>query len=230
MKICRIFIYSICLIVMQWSIAGAQLPCGLYELYEGEEDEMYKSFNFVENMQVTVAVGASLRLHKTTYSIKNNEIFVKAGLRLKIVDDDTIIGVCLYSEGQIYKRKVKTSKPCKSDSAIAESQNCYGEAVSLRRNRKFPEAIEKYKQCCDSGDPSSCNEYAVMKQLIDGDKETAHFYYKKACDMGLGTACANLAAFAFKGGKKDKGMRFLKEACNKGHTSSCSEIILQQEQ
>ncbi len=223
MKICQVFIFSICLIVIQWSIAEAQLPCGLYEADGG----IYDSFNFGDNMQVTVDAGV---LQKTTYSVKDDKIFLKVGLRLKIVDDNTLIGVCTYTKGSTYKRVKKSLKQCKSDPAIIESQNCYREAVDLRTKGKLSEAAEQYKKCCEAGDKFSCNEYAVIKQLIDGDTKTAQIYYKKACDMGLGVACANLASDAFRAGKNDKGMKLLKEACDKGHTASCAEIILQKEQ
>jgi len=177
-------------------------------------------------MQVIVE---ALSIEKTTYFIENDEISLRVGLRLKMVDENTLIGVGSFTKGNTYRRAEKSTKPCKSDPAIVEAQKCNGEAVDLRKNGKFPEAIKKYKQCCDKGDPFSCNEYAVMKQLIDGDTKTAQIYYKKACDKGLGSACANLASNAFKAGKKAEGMRRLREACYKGHKPSCSEQILMKE-
>jgi hypothetical protein len=62
-----------------------------------------------------------------------------------------------------------------------------------------------------------------LKYLVFQDPKAGLAYIRKACDMGFGGGCSNLASLAKRRGNKDEARKLYQEACDKGDMRGCIE-------
>lgn len=198
--------------------------CGEYK--SNAESKLVKSFTFLKDNLVNVNMGM---LFDYKYHLAGDEIVIrtdKAYLRLKI-ENDRLIGNDEFTKNEIFVKQASNNSQCDNKTVSSElvtslaHELCYSDGVTLQGQGQFKSATEKYLECCESGAAISCNKYGFMTSLLTGDKEKAKKYFRKACDMGAGEGCGNLADIETKLGHHDAAIALHKEACDKGFVSSC---------
>jgi len=168
----------------------------------------------------------------TTYFIIGNIAYIntdKGFLKLLIESPTLLIGNDTWTKDNSYSRENAPRKSClpytlsSSEKADLAHQICQMAAIELQGKGKLKEAAEKYLQCCNSGDPVSCNKYGLLKNMLWNDQKTALIYYEKACSMGYGGGCSNLATYEKRKGNLKKAKKLYEKACSMGFKRACLE-------
>jgi len=114
--------------------------------------------------------------------------------------------------------------------------NLYADLVSdgiAEYNEKnYKEAIELWKQSCDTGNMAGCNNLAFMYANGKGvhfDEQRASELYALTCDAGDSTACSNLGAIYENGVGKVrqnfvKATRLYNKSCKAGNNMGCNNL------
>ena len=206
-----------------------QQLCGEFVAGSG----IYNKFVFGDKNSVTIH--ASGLEFSTTYFILENIVFIKTDkgpLRLLIESPTLLIGNDTWTKDNSYSRENAPKKSClpyalsSSEQTELAHQICQMAAIALQKKGKFKEAAEKYLQCCNSGDCVSCNQYGLLTDMLWNDQKTALRYYEKACSMGYGGGCSNLATYEKRKGNLKKAKKLYEKACSMGFKSACLEAAL----
>jgi hypothetical protein len=203
--------------------------CGEFHADSG----IYKRFVFGDKNSATIhASGLEI---PTTYFIIENIAYIKTDkglLKLFIESPALLIGNDTWTKGHRYSRKNPPQESClpytlsSSEKTELAHQICQMAAIELKGKRKFGEAARKFLQCCNAGDPVSCNQYGVLRDLLWNDQKTALKYYEKACSMGYGSGCSNIATHEKRNGNLKKAKKLYEEACSMGFKRACLEAAL----
>ena len=194
---------------------------------------IYEKFVFGDKNSVTIH--ASGLEFPTTYFIIENIAYIntdKGFLKLLIKSPTLLIGNDAWTKDNSYSRENAPRKSClpytlsSSEKAELAHQICQMAAIELKSKGKFKEAAEKFLQCCNLGDPVSCNSYGILKAMLWNDQKTALRYYEKACSMGYGGGCSNLATYEKRKGNLKKAKKLYEKACSMGFKSACLEAAL----
>jgi TPR repeat protein len=101
----------------------------------------------------------------------------------------------------------------------------------LRLLRWHPVALEEYREACDRGDSTACNDLGVSYERGYGtrpDADVARELFERACGAGLAEACNNQAALLEHGRDSDADMdsalRLYRRACEGGSALGCSNL------
>ena len=203
--------------------------CGEFNADSG----IYKQFIFGDKNSATIH--ASGLEFPTTYFIIEKIAYIKTDkgfLQLLIESPALLIGNDTWTKGHRYSRENPPQQSClpytlsSSEKAELSNQICQMAAIELKGKRKLEEAAEKFLQCCNSGDPVSCNQYGVLRDLLWNDQKTALKYYEKACSMGYGGGCSNLATHEKRNGNLKKAKKLYEKACSMGFKRACLEAAL----
>ncbi len=89
------------------------------------------------------------------------------------------------------------------------------------------EWVAALKDACDDGKANACMDLGLTSLVQeDSDRKKEREYFTKACDGGIGKACAILAMMWNDGvgGEKDpsKSNQLIQRACDLGDSESCS--------
>jgi lipoprotein NlpI len=187
----------------------------------------YEKFLFRDRGYVTVVAMGMEFSYK--YFIFGETVYIKtdkAFLEFEIENPDLIHGKDIFTKGHTYRRVKTPEKDClPMERSELEALVCYTNGIRLQEEGKMEEAAEKYLQCCGSGHAESCNNYGLLKQAVFREMEIALAYYRKACDMGFGGGCSNLATIEKWKGNQKKAKELYQEACDKGFKRGCLEAI-----
>jgi TPR repeat protein len=206
-----------------------QQLCGKFVAGSG----IYKKFVFGDKNSVNIH--ASGLEFSTTYFILENIVFIKTDkgpLKLLVESPTLLTGKDTWTKGNSYSRENAPEKSClpyalsSSEQTEMTHQICQMAAIALQKKGKLKEAAEKYLQCCNSGDYVSCNKYGLLKAMLWNDQKTALRYYEKACSMGYGGGCSNLATYEKRKGNLKKAKKLFEKACSMGFKSACFEAAL----
>ena len=207
----------------------SQQLCGEFVAGSG----IYKKFVFGDKNSVTIH--ASGLEFPTTYFVLENIVFIKTEkgfLKLLIESSTLLTGKDTWTKGNSYSRENDPKKSClhyalsSSEQTEMTHQICRMAAIVLQKKGKLKEAAEKYLQCCNSGDSVSCNKYGLLKAMLWNDQKTALKYYEKACSMGYGGGCSNLATYEKRKGNLKKAKKLYEKACSMDFKRACLEAVL----
>jgi len=205
----------------------SQQLCGEFVAGSG----IYTKFVFGDKN--TATIHASGLEFSTTYFILENIVFLKTdkgSLELLIENPTLLTGKDTWTKDNSYSRKNAPNKAClpyalsSSEQTELAYQICQMAAIALQKKGKLKEAAEKYLQCCNSGDYVSCNKYGLLKAMLWNDQKTALRYYEKACSMGYGGGCSNLATYEKGKGNLKKAKKLYEKACSMGFKRACLEV------
>jgi hypothetical protein len=187
----------------------------------------YEKLVFKDKNSVTMtAMGMEFPL---TYFISEKIVYVKtdkAFLELQIENDALLRGKDMFTKGHSYKRRKAPDNGCIPPAREnLESLICFATGTRFQSEGKIKEAAKKYLQCCESGHAESCNHFGILKQLAFQDRKIALDYFRKACDMGYGGGCSNIASIEKRKGNKQRAKELYQEACDKGFQRGCSEVL-----
>jgi TPR repeat protein len=189
---------------------------------------IYEKFVFGDKNSVTItAMGIEFPL---TYFVSENTVYVKtdkAFLELEIETDALLRGKDTVTKGNGYTRGQAPDKACLPPTREdLERLICFANGTRYQSEGKFKEAARKYLQCCQSGHAGSCNHFGLLKQMLFQDRKIAMDYFRKACDMGYGGGCSNIATIEKRKGNIKRAKELYQEACDKGFKSACVELVL----
>ena len=193
----------------------------------------YDKFVFGDGNQVVIHVSALE--FATTYFIKETIIFMQTEkylIELEIESPTLLKGKDSWTKDQSYTRKSIPKKSCtpyspkQTERIDLKNQLCFLSGVELQNKNDLKGAADRFLECCDSGDARSCNKYGFLRYFIGSDRETAFKYFRKACDLGYGGGCANLADFEQKKGNIQKAKQLYEEACSKQFQAACFKSAL----
>lgn len=163
------------------------------------------------------------------YLIRGDQVVIRGSktyFRL-VIGVNELKGQDRWTEGVRFIKESGQAETC-SDYELDEAylatlgaELCHADGVILQRQGQFDTAVDQYLACCRRESAISCNHYAVLKKLIARDDETASDYFRRACDLGYGGACGNLAQMQTKSGNHDRAIALHQEACDKGFRDSC---------
>jgi hypothetical protein len=206
-----------------------QQLCGAFDADSG----IYKRFVFGDKNSATIHASGLEFL--TTYFIIENIAYIKTDkgwLTLLIKSPALLIGKDMWTKGHRYSRENPPQQSClpyvlsSSEKTELAHQICQMAAIELKRKRKFDKAADKFLQCCNAGDYVSCNEYGLLKDMLWNDQKTALIYYEKACSMGYGGGCSNIATHEKRSGNLKKAKKLYEKACSMGYKRACLEAAL----
>jgi|GEM_PF-3167559 len=192
----------------------------------------YDKFIFADKSTVSlVAMGMEF---PAIYFISENIVYIKtdkAILELEIVSPILLRGKDMFTQGSTYKQDKKSDKVCiPPDRTELGNLVCFLNGIELKKEGKLEDASAKFLQCCNAGNAESCNHYGLLRHLVvSPDMKIAVEYYQKACAMGYGGGCSNLANMEKKRGNLSKAKQLFQEACKKGHQGSCFEALSMEE-
>lgn len=194
------------------------IPCGEYTA----DDAMYKTFAFQDDNTVIVHVMGLAA--KETYTLKNGIIHLDNSLQLKMEGPERLSGYDLYTEGYTYLRTEEPEKPCRPLNGDA-MPDCYATGLEMKTTGKLNEAKRQFQHCCDNeNDARSCGQYGFMEAIQNGYNKKALAYFEKACGMGHGGGCTNLAAYAAEKGDTEQAKAYYKQACDLGDQKGCGGL------
>jgi TPR repeat protein len=111
----------------------------------------------------------------------------------------------------------------KKSCLLAYGPGCAQAADIFKRNGDVPSQTEFFRLGCEHDEPSSCNNYAILKSK-EHDKVSEMTALHKACDLGLSLGCRNLANNFEDAGASEKAKDVLSRTCKKGDVLSCDRL------
>ncbi len=199
--------------------------CGQYVANAGASliDQLtFKARNVVE-------VEISALAEERFYLIQDNQVTIrgdKAYFSLEIRAKE-LVGLDRWTKGVVFVKATGQPRTCGGDEidegylAGLAAELCHADGVALQGTGQLSKAANHYLVCCGLDGALSCNHYGVLKKLMGRDVNTASEYFRRACDLGYGGGCSNLAEIQTKSGHHDSAIGLHKEACDKGFKVSC---------
>jgi hypothetical protein len=191
--------------------SDAGVLCGLY-VADGQG--LFESLRFLGGGRVTVnSMGLELTRR---YARDGDALHVEGGLDAVRLAD----GSLKVNGEQHFVKRAGEPSTCEALPSDTE-MTCFDRAEVVRRSGAVQKAQDAHQACCDSGNLQSCAAYGTLVFVRTGNAGDAAPPLAKACDVGMGDACATLAAIAAQRGDRRERRRYLELACKGQNADAC---------